>query len=307
MKKNYFPAVKPIVLQLREFLYNADKRALAFVSFLAGTLIFLNYFFGIDSYITNQPDILVRITLRYLLHLVAFGVPYLFYIFPEKNRGNKNQLILLIFVAPLIFALKMSFRWPSFSKWDIFWEQVVYWPVLLIMVVAILFACSKLFRSPALFLRVPKTLNPWPYFYMLLIMVPLIAFAAFQQQFQEVYPKLFKIEAPSTVNVPSWLRIIVFEIAYGSDFITIELFFRGFLILGFIKWAGKYAILPMAVFYCVIHFGKPPLECISSYFGGIILGVIVYHSRSVIGGLIVHLGIAWMMEVAGYVAYVLKK
>jgi hypothetical protein len=64
---------------------------------------------------------------------------------------------------------------------------------------------------------------------------------------------------------------------------------------------GKAAILPMACFYCTIHFGKPLGECISSYFGGMILGIVVYHTRSIFGGLMVHLGIAWLMEIGGYV------
>ena len=80
----------------------------------------------------------------------------------------------------------------------------------------------------------------------------------------------------------------------------------GFLILAFIKWAGKDAILPMACFYCTIHFGKPLGECISSYFGGIILGVVVYHTRSIYGGLLVHLGIAWLMELGGYIGNTLN-
>jgi hypothetical protein len=32
-----------------------------------------------------------------------------------------------------------------------------------------------------------------------------------------------------------------------------------------------------------------------------ILGVVVYHTRSIFGGLIVHLGIAWLMEIGGYI------
>ncbi|MBK8951734.1 MAG: hypothetical protein IPM85_04820 [Chitinophagaceae bacterium] len=71
-------------------------------------------------------------------------------------------------------------------------------------------------------------------------------------------------------SIPVWKKI-VYELSYGSDFFTIELFFRGFLVLAFAKWAGKDAILPMACFYCTIHFGKPMAECISSFFGGLIL------------------------------------
>jgi hypothetical protein len=66
------------------------------------------------------------------------------------------------------------------------------------------------------------------------------------------------------------------------------------------QYAGKDCILPMALFYCTIHFGKPLGECISSYFGGIILGVVIYNTRTIFGGLIVHLGIAWLMELGGY-------
>ena len=71
--------------------------------------------------------------------------------------------------------------------------------------------------------------------------------------------------------------------------------------LAFAHFVGKDAILPMAAFYCVIHFGKPLPECISSYFGGLLLGILVYKTHTIIGGLIVHLGIAWLMEAGGTV------
>ena len=135
---------------------------------------------------------------------------------------------------------------------------------------------------------------------MLLIMVPLVAAASTQPDFLAVYPKLKLITGNNGNDWITWWHKLLFEISYGSDFISIELFFRGFLVLAFIKRAGKDAILPMACFYCTIHFGKPLGECISSYFGGIILGIVVYNTRSILGGLMVHLGIAWMMELGGY-------
>ncbi|RYZ55167.1 MAG: abortive infection protein, partial [Chitinophagaceae bacterium] len=57
---------------------------------------------------------------------------------------------------------------------------------------------------------------------------------------------------------------------------------------------------PMAIFYCTIHFGKPLGECISSYFGGLILGVVAYRTQTIMGGFFVHVGIAWLMELIGY-------
>ena len=78
---------------------------------------------------------------------------------------------------------------------------------------------------------------------------------------------------------PDWFYKLLFELSYGSDFFSVEIFFRGFLVIGFMKWAGKDAILPMACFYCTIHFGKPLGECISSYFGGMLLGIVSYNTK----------------------------
>ena len=130
-------------------------------------------------------------------------------------------------------------------------------------------------------------------------MIPLIAVASTQADFLHTYPKLKTLEFLSNGKDGLGYKLL-YELSYGSDFFTIEFFFRGFLILAFAKWVGKDAILPMAVFYCTIHFGKPLGECISSFFGGIILGVITFHSQSIYGGLMVHLGIAWLMELGGW-------
>ncbi|RYY66213.1 MAG: CPBP family intramembrane metalloprotease, partial [Chitinophagaceae bacterium] len=99
---------------------------------------------------------------------------------------------------------------------------------------------------------------------------------------------------------------LLYELSYGSDFVTIELFFRGFLVLAFVRYVGSAALLPMALFYCTIHFGKPLGECISSFFGGLLLGVVTLHTRSIWGGLLVHLGIAWLMELGGTIGHQLR-
>ena len=41
---------------------------------------------------------------------------------------------------------------------------------------------------------------------------------------------------------------------------------------------------------------------ISSFFGGYILGVFAYYSRSIWGGIIVHMGIALLMDLAAVLA-----
>ena len=135
-------------------------------------------------------------------------------------------------------------------------------------------------------------------------MIPLIALASIQKDFLTIYPKVHFLNTLSIAD-QKW-RYAVYELCYGFDFVSIEFFFRGFLILSLLKICGKQCIIPMACFYCTIHFGKPMGEAISSFWGGILLGIISYNTRSIWGGLIVHLGIAWLMEIGGWLGAILK-
>jgi len=94
---------------------------------------------------------------------------------------------------------------------------------------------------------------------------------------------------------------MIFELLYGADFLNVELLFRGFFVVGMAQILGKHAVMPMVIIYCFLHFGKPAGEAISSIFGGYILGIIALNTRSVWGGIIIHVGVAWMMEAAAYV------
>ncbi|MCZ8023526.1 MAG: CPBP family intramembrane metalloprotease [Cyclobacteriaceae bacterium] len=138
------------------------------------------------------------------------------------------------------------------------------------------------------------------YWLLLAIMVPLVISASFLPSFQKQYPMFKSGSAHEYLNIPFWITVVVYEIAYAFDFITVEFLFRGFFVIGFVKILGRDAILPMAVIYCQLHFGKPLGEAISSIFGGYILGVISYQTKNIWGGVLVHVGIAWLMEVAGF-------
>ncbi len=139
-----------------------------------------------------------------------------------------------------------------------------------------------------------KGFNWRPYAIMLLIMVPLIAAAATQPDFLKAYPR-FKTHYFVT---DYWFYFSIYEPFYLLGFVMVEWLFRGFLVLGMIHLLGHRAILPAATFYCVFHFGKPLGECVSSFFGAYILGVFAYYSRSIWGGIIVHMGIALLMDLA---------
>ncbi|MCR6720626.1 MAG: hypothetical protein NVV59_10095 [Chitinophagaceae bacterium] len=213
---------------------------------------------------------------------------------------------MLLFSAPLLFAVKVGLTTYldifATRDWELYWNKVLYWPLRLFVLLIMLWILAGTMGRPGEVLGLKSSAFKWkPYFLMLLMMVPLIAAASTQPDFLNTYPKLKQVIPLPEAAQPGWLYKLFFELGYGSDFISIEVFFRGFLVIGFSRWLGKDAILPMACFYCSIHFGKPLGECISSYFGGLLLGIVSYHSRNIYGGLVVHLGIAWLMELGGYI------
>jgi hypothetical protein len=137
-------------------------------------------------------------------------------------------------------------------------------------------------------------------------MLPLIILASTQGDFLGAYPRGVKFDSLSMQNSAHWIYYGIYELFYGLDFISVEFFFRGFLILAFVGILGPKSILPMAMFYVTIHWGKPAGELISSFFGGTLLGIIAYYSKSILGGIIVHMGIAWMMEIGALIGNYFK-
>jgi hypothetical protein len=151
--------------------------------------------------------------------------------------------------------------------------------------------------QPSLYGLTRKGFVARPYLYLFSIVIPLVIVGSFLPGFQQQYPMYISSNAHEYLNVPEWITVISYEMAYGWNFLTIELLFRGFLVIGMVKLLGRHAILPMAIVYASIHFGKPLGECISSIFGGYILGVIAYYSRNIWGGVVIHVGLAWLMEI----------
>jgi hypothetical protein len=147
----------------------------------------------------------------------------------------------------------------------------------------------------------PTRFDARPYIAMLAIMFPIILLASFHPSFVRQYPMYLTSSAHRYLNVPEVVTVAGYELAYGLDFITVEFLFRGFFVVGMIAFLGRGAVLSMAVIYCSLHFGKPLGEALSSIVGGYILGVVAYETRSIWGGVIVHIGIAWMMELIAYI------
>lgn len=294
--------MKEIPGYLRTYYHEVNKPVLIVSILYSSILVWLNYQFGMEDWFIGQAGILAG---HFAVYMIAFMVPVFLVLRNSPERKNP-ALWLCILLAPLMFAIKVGMNtqvdFQNGAAWDYYWNHIIYWPLrmlVLLVMLAILYLVFHRNENHYYGLKSQQG-NMKPYILMLLFMIPLIVAASTQPDFLSVYPKLRQIIPLPAVAKPGWFYKLLFELSYGTDFFSIEIFFRGFLVIGLAKWIGKDAILPMACFYCSIHFGKPLGECISSFFGGMLLGIISYHTRSIYGGLVVHLGIAWLMEIGGW-------
>lgn len=139
-----------------------------------------------------------------------------------------------------------------------------------------------------------------PYLIMLCIMIPFIFIAGESDSFQRIYPRYKPEIAENNGLLSEYFSITFFEIFYFFRFFAVEVFFRGFLVIGLSKLIDKKAILPIAILYSAWHFGKPLGEAIGAFFGGYILGILAYKTESIYGGIMIHYGVALLMELSAW-------
>lgn len=282
---------------------------------MLGTVIYLNYWHSLENrFAAGGKTWFSNFAGYWLLYFIPFATAFILQLFFCKDCSYfKNYWFwIILFLAPAFFSFRVNFDFhqPAIKKiWSSdelqFWLRCINWVVrvfILLIPVYIIWFIKDKSNQPFYGTRALDTIKP--YLIMLLIMVPLLALASTQKDFLSMYPKA-KFLTNLQMGHQKW-RYVLYELCYGFDFVSIEFFFRGFLILSLVKICGPHCIIPVACFYCTIHLGKPMAEAISSFWGGILLGIISYNTGSIWGGLIIHLGIAWFMEVGGWLGAVLK-
>ncbi len=134
------------------------------------------------------------------------------------------------------------------------------------------------------------------YFVMLLGMMPLLWWASFREDFLITYPRYRPATAENYWGISPIWTVGSYEVSYVFQFLSLEIFFRGFIVFALAKYVGNGSVFVMVSVYAFLHFWKPLPETIGSVAGGFILGMFAYYSRSVYGGMIIHVGIALAME-----------
>lgn len=273
--------------------------------------IYVNYKFDFsDNYVDAAPGF-SKIVYNFLFFAFSWFIPFIIWcsFFRKWHLLLNKRFVTTVIFGIAILGLDSGF--PYLTQWlSTLPGSLYYWAykvcinlisgftVLLPIVIFHAFAEKEKSKIYGL----GQTRFDWsPYVTMLLIMLPLIAgAAAFSEGFQRQYPMYPKTTAHLELEVPEYITVLGYELAYGLDFITVELLFRGFFVIGLVSTLGRSSILMMACMYCFLHFGKPAGEAISSIFGGYILGVIAFETRSIWGGIVVHMGIAWLMELCAF-------
>jgi membrane protease YdiL (CAAX protease family) len=129
----------------------------------------------------------------------------------------------------------------------------------------------------------------WLYGLLLALVVVAMLIVVQQPDFGAYYP-FYKLSSRS------WFDLLAWESIYFLQFFALEIFFRGWFLGALRKNFGAGAIFAMAAPYCMIHYGKPYLEANGAIVAGIVLGTLAMRTRSIYGGFLVHISVAFSMD-----------
>jgi membrane protease YdiL (CAAX protease family) len=130
----------------------------------------------------------------------------------------------------------------------------------------------------------------WVYVVLFALVFPAVVLASRTAAFEHTYP-FYKWANRSRTDLWSW------EAMYVAQFLSLEFFFRGVMLQSLRKLVGSNAIFFMIVPYCMIHYGKPMPETLGAIGAGLILGTLAMRTRSIWGGVMIHVGVAVSMDV----------
>jgi membrane protease YdiL (CAAX protease family) len=222
----------------------------------------------------------------------------------ERTSIDWKSIVVFILFTCVLIALKYFGKYPTFQYLfgDTFqsWPypnmySLLYWALVRVVGYFILpasvvrWGMREPIRNYGFRIdRNPKVLLL--YLAMFLVVIPLVYLVSHNPNFLHVYP-FYK----QTAN--SWTELFIWEFAYAMQFVALEFFFRGFVLFSFARYIGVYAIFLMSVPYTMIHFQKPLPETLGAVIAGVALGTLALRTRSIFGGVFIHVAVAWSMDI----------
>jgi membrane protease YdiL (CAAX protease family) len=134
----------------------------------------------------------------------------------------------------------------------------------------------------------------WIYGALFVAILPIVVAASRTQSFAATYP-FYRLAARS------WADFLAWEALYALSFLALEIFFRGFLLFTVERALGVHAIFVAVIPYAMIHVGKPVAESLGAIVAGVVLGTLALATRSVWCGVLIHVSVAWTMDILAMV------
>lgn len=216
-----------------------------------------------------------------MLHYLKFNTTFYAFLDLWFSQTTDNASL-------AIRALRRETFFPLMSQaWWTFWHLIAF---LIIPVITIKWILKEPLSSYGLGIGELNEHKRW-YFLLAAPILCFVVMVSFREDFTSHYP-FYKLAHRS------WADLIAWEILYLFQFFLVEFFFRGFIVQACRPVFGVNAIFIMIVPYMMIHLSKPWLEASGAIFFGLFLGVLALHTRSIWGGVLVHVSIALSMDIA---------
>jgi membrane protease YdiL (CAAX protease family) len=122
------------------------------------------------------------------------------------------------------------------------------------------------------------------------IVLVVVILASYTRTSSNYYP-LYRNAHRSLFDFALW------EVFYVAQFLSLEFFFRGFMIQPLRRIMGSTVIPAMMIPYCMVHFHKPMAECFGAIIAGLVLGTLALRTRSIWLGALIHVRVALSMDI----------
>lgn len=274
---------------------------------------YLNYTFDFEDSIVDS----YQRTLWHWFYMTLFmSFPFivicgLLYIFNANRSWLRSREFWLLFIFGFIllgFSRSLYFHYPLIEHLDVIdyrfvrkvmWRGKTFFTLLIPLLLFYYWYEKEKDESQSWYGLKVRDTDFRPYGVLLILVVIGIGLASFMSDLTNYYPRYIPSggnEFAKEHDLAGWIPMLIYEGVYGANFLNVELFFRGFLVIGFTRVLGGHAVLAMVGSYMFLHFGKPMAEAISSAFGGYLLGILAFYSNRIWGGVVLHIALAWSME-----------
>jgi uncharacterized protein len=235
-----------------------------------------NPFKAIDAETPRDPDEAGRASWRVLVVLLTCCVVLTL---QEYIGGSDRYAHYFPYDGSKYWELKGFVWWSG-------WRVLGY--VIIPMIVIVAMPGERLRDYNVSFKNFPRHLLL--YVAMFVVFLPVVFAASNTASFRHTYP-FYRMANRSHFDLWTWQAL------YAAQFISLEFFFRGFLLQGLRRALGANAIFVMIIPYCMIHYGKPMPETFGAILAGLLLGTLAMRTRSIWGGVLIHIGVATTMDV----------